>query len=169
MHLFLNYFWPASATRLWTGSVGQWKTAKIVKRAKSHISSAWAWKPMLPTPVCGHHEWLRLSHSKWSVLICLFVCWVNKTRAVKPLRCFHSWTLSFTQDGPAFSTKTARRALQFQLRSALSTSWRSGSPFKINNPYWSDQTRQARLSHLIGPPDSTKRPAQTLNLERVRA
>ena len=53
---------------------------------------------------------------------CLFVCWVNKTRAVKPLRSFHSWILSFTLDGPAFSTKTARRALQFQLRSALSTS-----------------------------------------------
>ena len=31
----------------------------------------------------------------------LFVCWVNKTRAVKPLRHFHSWRLSFTQDGPA--------------------------------------------------------------------
>ena len=36
--------------------------------------------------------------------VCLFVCWVNKTRAVKPLRRFHSWILSFTQDGPAFST-----------------------------------------------------------------
>ena len=53
---------------------------------------------------------------------CLFVCWVNKTRRVKPLRRFHSWRLSFTQDGPAFITKTARRALQFQVRSALSTS-----------------------------------------------
>ena len=48
--------------------------------------------------------------------VCMFVCWVNKTRAVKPLRRFHSWILSFTQDGPAFSTKTTRRALQFQLR-----------------------------------------------------
>jgi len=75
--------------------------------------------------------------------VCLFVCWVNKTRAVKPLRRFHSWILSFTQDGPAFSTKTARRALQFQLRSALSTSWRAVSPFKINNPCWSHWTRQA--------------------------
>ena len=54
--------------------------------------------------------------------VCLFVWWVNKPRAVKPLRRFHSRRLSFTQDGPAFSTKTARRALQFQLRSALSKS-----------------------------------------------
>ena len=44
-------------------------------------------------------------------LFFLFVCWVNKTRAVKPLRHFHSWRLSSTQDGLAFSTKTARRAL----------------------------------------------------------
>ena len=35
-----------------------------------------------------------------SWFVCLFV-WVDKTRAVKPLRRFHSWTLSFTQDGPA--------------------------------------------------------------------
>ena len=52
--------------------------------------------------------------------ICLFV-WLNKTRTVKPLRRFHSWRLSFTQDGLAFSTKTTRRALQFQPRSSLST------------------------------------------------
>jgi len=77
------------------------------------------------------------------LFVCLFVCWVNKTRAVKPLRRFHSWILSFTQDGPAFSTKTARRALQFQLRSALSTSWRAGSPFKISTSYWSHQTQFA--------------------------
>ena len=55
------------------------------------------------------------------LLACLFV-WLNKTRTVKPLRRFHSWILSFTQDSPAFSTKTTRRALQFQPRSALSTS-----------------------------------------------
>jgi len=29
------------------------------------------------------------------VCVCLFVCWVNKTRVVKPLRRFHSWILSF--------------------------------------------------------------------------
>ena len=33
--------------------------------------------------------------------VCMFVCLVDKTRAVKPLRRFHSWILSFTQDGPA--------------------------------------------------------------------
>ena len=43
---------------------------------------------------------------------CLFVCFVDKTRTVKPLGCFHSRILSFTQDDPAFSTKTAQRALQ---------------------------------------------------------
>ena len=87
------------------------------------------------------------------LFVCLFVCWVNKTRAVKPLRRFHSWILSFTQDGPAFSTKTARRALQFQLRSALSTSWRAGSPFKINNPCWSHWTRQALHQTHPKPPN----------------
>ena len=49
------------------------------------------------------------------LFVCL-VCLVNKTRTVKPLRRFHSWRLSFTQDGLAFSTKTARRTLQVQLR-----------------------------------------------------
>ena len=34
---------------------------------------------------------------------------------VKRLRRFHSWSLSFTQDSLAFSTKTARRVLQVQL------------------------------------------------------
>ena len=48
-----------------------------------------------------------------------FVCLVDKPQAVKPLRRFHSWILSFSQDCPTFSTKTAQRALQFQLRSAL--------------------------------------------------
>jgi len=47
-------------------------------------------------------------------IFCLFV-WLNKTRTVKPLRRFHfisqSWRLSFTPDGFAFSTKTARRTL----------------------------------------------------------
>ena len=47
--------------------------------------------------------------------ICVFV-WLNKTRTVKPLRRFHSWCLSFTQDGLAFSTKNAQKALQVQLR-----------------------------------------------------
>ena len=46
----------------------------------------------------------------------------------QPLKSFHSWWLIFTQDGLAFSTKTFRRALQVQLRSALSTSWQAGSP-----------------------------------------
>ena len=53
-----------------------------------------------------------------SMFVCLFV-WLNKTRTVKPLRRFHSWSLSFTQDGLAFSTKTVRRALQVQLRPKL--------------------------------------------------
>ena len=38
--------------------------------------------------------------------VCLFV-WLNKTPTVKPLRRFHSWRLSFNQDGFAFSTKTS--------------------------------------------------------------
>ena len=102
--------------------------------------------------------------------VCLFVWWVNKPRAVKPLRRFHSRRLSFTQDGPAFSTKTARRALQFQLRSALSKSWRAGLS---RSTIHTDLTKHAKpntrriLSHPIGPPDSTYRPAPTLNLRRV--
>ena len=47
-----------------------------------------------------------------NLFVCLFVCLVDKTRAVKPLGRFHSRILSFTQDDPAFSTKTAQRALQ---------------------------------------------------------
>ena len=42
------------------------------------------------------------------LFVCLFV-WLNQTRTVKPLRRFHSWSSIFTQDGLAFSTKTARR------------------------------------------------------------
>ena len=57
---------------------------------------------------------------------------LNKTRTVKLLR--HSWRLSFTQDGLGFSTKTARRTLQVQLREALSISWRAGSAFKVSKP-----------------------------------
>ena len=37
------------------------------------------------------------------VCVSLFVCWVNKTRAVNLPRRFHSWRLIFTQDGPVFS------------------------------------------------------------------
>jgi len=44
--------------------------------------------------------------------VCLFV-WLNKTRTVKALRRFHSWSSIFTQDGLAFSTKTARRVYLF--------------------------------------------------------
>ena len=59
------------------------------------------------------------------VCFCLFVCFIDKTRAKKPLGRSHSRILSFTQDGPAVSTKTAQRALQVQLRSAIYTltSW----------------------------------------------
>ena len=46
------------------------------------------------------------------LFVCLFV-WLNKTRTVKPLRRFHSWSSIFTQDGLAFSTKTARRVCLF--------------------------------------------------------
>ena len=40
---------------------------------------------------------------------CLFVCFIDKTRAVKPLGRSHLRILSFTQDGPAVSTITAQR------------------------------------------------------------
>ena len=55
----------------------------------------------------------------------LFVCFIDKTRTVKPQGRSHSWILSFTQDGPAVSTKTVQRALQVQLRLAVYklTSW----------------------------------------------
>jgi len=46
------------------------------------------------------------------LFVCLFV-WLNKTRTVKPLRRFHAWSSIFTQDGLAFSTKTARRVFLF--------------------------------------------------------
>ena len=39
-----------------------------------------------------------LSTHSWSLL---FVCWVDKTRTVKPLRRFHSWILNFTSTQPA--------------------------------------------------------------------
>jgi len=67
------------------------------------------------TCICGPN--FRSTSSENSpdfLFVCLFV-WLNKTRTVKPLRRFHSWSLSFTQDGLAFSTKTARRVLQVQL------------------------------------------------------
>jgi len=85
-------------------------------------------------------------------LVCLFV-WLNKTRTVKPLRRFHSWRLSFTQDGLAFSTKTARRTLQVQLRLALSTSWRAGSAFKISRSCWPHQRTQALHKTPPNPPN----------------
>ena len=50
--------------------------------------------------------WWSAESMVWWCGDCLFVCLVDKTRVVKPLRHFHSWILSFTQDGPAFSTKT---------------------------------------------------------------
>ena len=65
--------------------------------------------------------------------------WLNKTWTVEPLGGFHSWRLSFIQDGLAFSTKTARRTLQVQLRLALSTRWRAGLAFKINKSCWPHQ------------------------------
>ena len=52
--------------------------------------------------------WFRQLHR----FVCLFVCFIDKTQTVKPLGRFHSRILSFTQDGPAFSTKTTQRALQ---------------------------------------------------------
>ena len=76
-----------------------------------------------------HHNLFSLVH---------FVCFIDKTRTVKPKGYSHSWILSFTQetsrrmcvmisrvrqnfrnqatkpDSPAFSTKTSRRALQVQ-------------------------------------------------------
>jgi hypothetical protein len=43
-------------------------------------------------------------------LVCLFVI-LNTTQTVEPQKRFHSWRLSFTPDGLAFSTKTARKPL----------------------------------------------------------
>ena len=67
------------------------------------------------TCICGPNFRSNSSENSPDFLfVCLFV-WLNKPRTVKPLRRFHSWSLSFTQDGLAFSTKTARRVLQVQL------------------------------------------------------
>ena len=58
----------------------------------------------------------------------LFV-WLNKTRIVNPQERFHPWRLA-TQDGPAFSKKTARRHSKSNY-GKQSTSWRAGSPHRI--------------------------------------
>jgi len=64
------------------------------------------------TCICGPNFRSNSSENSPDFLfVCLFV-WLNKTRTVKPLRRFHSWSSIFTQDGLAFSTKTARRVLQ---------------------------------------------------------
>ena len=57
---------------------------------------------------------LHIPDHTYLLFVCLFV-WLNNTRTVNPLGRFHSWCLSFTQDGLAFSTTTARRTLQVQL------------------------------------------------------
>jgi len=56
--------------------------------------------------------------------ICLFVCFINKTRAVKPLGRSHSRILSFTQDGPAVSTAIYKLTswLGFQDQQSMLTS-----------------------------------------------
>ena len=65
------------------------------------------------TCICGPNFRSNSSeNSPDSLFVCLFV-WLNKTRTVKPLRRFHSWSSIFTQDGLAFSTKTARRVCLF--------------------------------------------------------
>ena len=69
------------------------------------------------TCICGPNFRPNSSENSPDFLfVCLFVClfvWLNKTRTVKPLRRFHSWSSIFTQDGLAFSTKTARRVCLF--------------------------------------------------------
>ena len=55
-------------------------------------------------PLCTRGWRTALKLTGCPVIVCLFVClfvWLNKTRTVKPLRRFHSWRLSFTQDGLA--------------------------------------------------------------------
>ena len=102
---------------------------------------------------------LRRNPKHWhKTEACLFVCLIvclYKPRTVTPQRLFHSWRLSFTQDGLAFSTKTAQRALQGQLRYALSTSWRTGSAFKVSNPCWPHWIMQARRKTHPNPPNKT--------------
>ena len=49
----------------------------------------------------------RLSPTVAKGFVCLFVC-LNKTRIVKPQGRFHPWVMA-THDGPACSTRTARR------------------------------------------------------------
>jgi len=44
--------------------------------------------------------------------------WLNKTWTVKPLRRFHSWSLSFTKDGLAFSTRKCAAGKIFKKRNA---------------------------------------------------
>ena len=78
-----------------------------------------AWRPCIYSVTVGL---LRLRRD--APALCLFArkplfplfVWLNKPRTVKPLGSFHSWRLSFTQYSLAFSTKTARRTLQVQLR-----------------------------------------------------
>ena len=67
------------------------------------------------TCICGPNFRSNSSENSPDFLFVCFVVWLNKTRTVKPLRRFHSWSSIFTQDGLAFSTKTARRVLQVQL------------------------------------------------------
>ena len=76
------------------------------------------------TCICGPNFRSNSSENSPDFLfVCLFVClfvWLNKTRTVKPLRRFHSWSSIFTQDGLAFSTKTARRVCLFVFSLLLS-------------------------------------------------
>ena len=87
----------------------------------------------------------------------MFVCFIDKTRAVKPLGRSHSRILSFTQDGPAFSTKTAQRVLQVAKVGNLQV---DEVALLSRSAEHADLTRDAKphtkrpLTHLIGLPVS---------------
>ena len=82
---------------------------ELVKRA--WMMSTWFvhqlnidfWDPLTSTwPVLLQQMfWDKKVILSFFVGVCLFVCFIDKTRTVKPQGHFHSWILSFTQDGPA--------------------------------------------------------------------
>ena len=93
-----------------------------------------------------------------STFFCLFVCFIDKTKTVKRLGRFHSRILSFTQDGPAFSTKTTQRALQVAKVCNLQVdelAWLSRSAEHADLTKDAKPHTRRLLTHLIGPPTSS--------------
>ena len=117
--------------------------------------------------------------------ICLFACSVNKPRAVKPLGRFHSWILSFTQDSPAFSTKTARSWMsnllchqflnikQFFWQFVHVTPFWTKSSCRVESSFWklfpsSHLKHAASWKVLFSPELIHQRNARTSKLSRTR-